>query len=78
VPWCDDQTQTVPIYPESLREKMRDGLALRGVQRIVPLAVNLTREKATEEFDAPGLPHDGIEPMRRMVRWVIDQSSTSS
>jgi hypothetical protein len=76
--WCDDQTQTVPIYPESLREKMRDGLALRGVQRIVPLAVNIDREKATEEFDAPGLPHDGIEPMRRMVRWVIDQSSQPS
>lgn len=73
--WCDDQTQTVPIYPDSLREKMRDGLALRGVQRIVPLVANISREKATEEFDAPGLPHDGIEPMRRMVRWVIDQSS---
>lgn len=75
--WCDDQTQTVPIYPDSLREKMRDGLALRGVQRIVPLVVNnLAREKAAEEFDVPGLPHDGIEPMRRMVRWVIDQSAT--
>jgi hypothetical protein len=76
--WCDDQTQTVPIYPERLREKMRDGLALRGVQRIVPLVVNIAREKATEEFDAPGLPHDGIEPLRRMVRWVIDQSSRPS
>jgi hypothetical protein len=75
--WCDDQTQTVPIYPESLRERMRDGLALRGVQRIVPLVVNVARENATEEFDAPGLPHDGIEPMRRMVRWVIDQSRTA-
>jgi hypothetical protein len=73
--WCGDQTQTVPIYPESLREKMRDGLALRGVQRIVPLVADISREKATEEFDAPGLPHDGIEPMRRMVRWVIDQSA---
>jgi hypothetical protein len=20
----------------------------------------------------PGMPHDGIEPMRRNVRWVID------
>jgi hypothetical protein len=73
--WCGDQTQTVPVYPESLRERMRDGLALRGVQRIVPLVADISREKATEEFDAPGLPHDGIEPMRRMVRWVIDQSA---
>lgn len=21
----------------------------------------------------PGMPHDGIEPLRRNVRWVIDQ-----
>jgi hypothetical protein len=21
----------------------------------------------------PGMPHDGMEPMRRNVRWVIDQ-----
>lgn len=73
--WCDDQTQTVPIYPESLREKLRDALALRGCQRIVPLTSHRPAEKATEEFDVPGLPHDGMEPMRRMVRWVIDQSA---
>lgn len=73
--WCDDQTQTVPIYPESLRAKMRDALALCGVQRIVPMVADLGRETATEEFDAPGLPHDGMEPLRRMVRWVIDQSA---
>lgn len=39
------------------------------------LVADLSRENATEEFDAHGLPHDGIEPMRRMVRWVIDQSA---
>ena len=59
---------------ESLREKLRDALALRGCQRIVPLSPHRSAEQATEEFEVPGLPHDGIEPMRRMVRWVIDQS----
>ena len=24
---------------------------------------------------APGMPHDGIEPMRRRVRWVIDEAA---
>lgn len=76
--WCDDQTQTVPVYPESLREKLRDALALRGCQRIVPLTPHRSAEQATEEFEVPGLPHDGIEPMRRMVRWVIDQSASAN
>ena len=31
-------TQTVGIYPESLRDRLRDALALAGVQRMVPLA----------------------------------------
>jgi hypothetical protein len=24
-------------------------------------------------MEVPGLPHDGIEPMRRSVRWVIEE-----
>jgi hypothetical protein len=74
VAFASDQTQTVPIYPEALREQLRDRLALAGCQRIVPLAPEPARERNAEELEAPGLPHDGIEPMRRMVRWVIDQS----
>jgi len=31
-----------------------------------------------EAYDVIGLPHDGIEPERRMVRWVIDQSAKSA
>jgi hypothetical protein len=43
---------------------MRDRLAARGMQRIVPLG---------EVLDAiPGLPHDGFFPLHRFVRWLVD------
>ena len=74
IKWCDDTTQTVGVYPESLRERLRDSFALAGVQRMVPLgggdALKLFQDMHTLP---PGMPHDGIEPMRRNVRWVIDQ-----
>lgn len=73
--WCDDSTQTVGIYPESLRERMRDTLSLAGVQRILPLRAHTSRQH--EGAELPGMPHDGIEPMRRMVRWVIDELPTA-
>ncbi len=74
VKWCDDTTQTVGVYPESLRDRVLDTLSLAGVQRVMameggdPLA--LFSEMQTLP---PGMPHDGIEPLRRNVRWVIDQ-----
>lgn len=72
--WCDDTTQTVGVYPESLREKLLDPFALAGVQRLVSLtggdALQLFHDMHTLP---PGMPHDGIEPLRRNVRWVIDQ-----
>jgi hypothetical protein len=71
--WCDDTTQTVGVYPEALREKLLDPFALAGVQRLVPLtggdAMQLFHDMHTLP---PGMPHDGIEPLRRNVRWVID------
>lgn len=71
--WCDDSTQTVGIYPERLREEYRDALALAGVQHIIALQPSAaTASDDGTEF--PGMPHDGIEPMRRMVRWVIDEA----
>ncbi|CAN7367184.1 aldehyde dehydrogenase family protein [Phenylobacterium sp. LjRoot225] len=73
--WCDDTTQTVGVYPESLRYRLRDALALAGVQRMVPLA--LARGPADEGAEFPGMPHDGIEPMRRGVRWVIDEAASA-
>jgi Acyl-CoA reductase (LuxC) len=71
--WCDDSTQTVGVYPESARERILDTFSLVGVQRIVPLAggdpMKIFHDMHTLP---PGMPHDGIEPMRRAVRWVID------
>jgi hypothetical protein len=74
VQWCDDSTQTVGIYPESLRYRVRDALALAGVQRMVPLSAG--RGPTDEGAEFPGMPHDGIEPLRRGVRWVIDEAAT--
>lgn len=79
VKWCDDTTQTVGIYPESLRDRMLDTLALAGVQRVV----SLTGGDAMQIFQdshtlPPGMPHDGIEPLRRNVRWVIDHRPAAS
>jgi hypothetical protein len=71
--WCDDTTQTVGIYPESIRDRLLNTFALAGVQRMVPLRggdpLQIFQDMHTLP---PGVPHDGIEPMRRNVRWVID------
>lgn len=71
--WCDDTTQTVGVYPESLRDRLLDPLTLAGVQRLVPLTggdpMRIFHDMHTLP---PGMPHDGIEPLRRAVRWVID------
>src|SRR5262245_27371619 len=71
--WVSEETQTVGIFPERLRVQLREALALHGVQRIMPLGESLTMGTVDPE-QTLGLPHDGTEPMRRMVRWVIDQS----
>jgi hypothetical protein len=71
--WCDDTTQRVGVYPPRLQQEMLDALSLAGVQRVVPLA---TVGPASEQAGViPGTPHDGIEPMRRMVRWVINEEA---
>jgi len=71
--WCDDTTQTVGVYPESIRDRLLDPFALAGVQRLVPLeGGDPLRIFAVMQTLPPGMPHDGIEPLRRSVRWVID------
>lgn len=60
-------TQTIGIYPESLKERLRDRLAYQGAQRLVSLG------GAATLMQAPG-PQDGIEPLRRMVKWIVDES----
>lgn len=72
--WVSEATQTVGIYPESLRERLRDDLALNGVQRTLPLGHSLMMNQ-TDLEQAARLPHDGTWPMQRMVRWVIDESA---
>ena len=73
VKWCDDTTQTVGVYPESVRDRILDTFSLVGVQRMVPLTGGDPMQIFEEMHTLPpGMPHDGIEPMRRNVRWVID------
>jgi hypothetical protein len=73
VKWCDDTTQTVGVYPESLRDRLLDPFALAGVQRLVSLkGDNAMAIYKSIHTMPPGMPHDGIEPLRRNVRWVID------
>lgn len=73
IKWCDDTTQTVGLYPESRRGELRDSFALAGVQRLVSLEGGDPMTVYTNSHHMPpGSPHDGIEPMRRSVRWVVD------
>jgi hypothetical protein len=59
-------TQTVGVYPEALKRRLRDELPLYGVQRFVSLGYAMTAN--------PALPQDAIEPVRRMVKWIVDES----
>jgi hypothetical protein len=73
IKWCDDTTQTVGLYPEARRAGLRDAFALAGVQRLVSLhGGDAMTVYANSHHMPPGSPHDGIEPMRRSVRWVVD------
>ncbi len=77
--WCDDTTQTVGVYPESLRETLLDPFALAGVQRLVSLSGGDPMQIFHDMHTLPpGMPHDGIEPLRRNVRWVIDQRASDN
>lgn len=61
----DAYTQTVGVYPESVKDELKDILPLYGAQRIVSLGY------------AAGLkwagPQDSIEPLRRMGKWIVNQ-----
>jgi hypothetical protein len=62
----DSYTQTVGIYPESLRAVVRHKGALHGGQRFPALGYAL---------NGAGLvgPQDGMEPMRRLVKWIVSE-----
>lgn len=59
-------TQTVGIYPDSLKARLRDKAAVAGGQMLTSLGY-ATRVTAVG-------PQDGIEPMRRMCKWVQDNT----
>jgi hypothetical protein len=58
-------TQTVGIYPESLKRELRDQLPLFGAQRLTSLGYACHVTSAT--------PQDAIEPVRRMCKWIVDE-----
>lgn len=59
-------TQTVGIYPESLKKQLRDKLPLFGAQRLTSLGYACHVAVAT--------PQDAIEPLRRMCKWIMEES----
>jgi hypothetical protein len=59
-------TQTIGIYPESLKKQLRDRLGIQGAQRLVSLGYATGSPYAG--------PQDAIEPLRRVVRWVVEES----
>ncbi len=58
-------TQTIGIYPESLKRQLRDTLPLFGAQRLTSLGYACNVAVAS--------PQDAIEPIRRMCKWVVDE-----
>jgi hypothetical protein len=61
-------TQTIGIYPEKLKTQLRDQLAFQGAQRLVSLGGAATMQHNMERQDA-------IEPVRRMVKWITEESA---
>jgi Acyl-CoA reductase (LuxC) len=61
----DAYTQTVGIYPEALKDELKNRLPLHGAQRIVSLGYAAAMKWAA--------PQDAIEPLRRMGKWISNQ-----
>jgi hypothetical protein len=70
LPHINAYTQTVGIHPEALKTQLRDVLPFYGAQRLVSLG------HASTDF-SPGLPQDAIEPLRRSVKWIVEQTNTN-
>jgi hypothetical protein len=60
-------TQTIGIYPDEVKERIRDRLVFNGAQRVVSLGYACKAAMAG--------PHDGMEPLRRMCKWISDETS---
>ena len=59
-------TQTIGIYPESLKLELREKLPLFGAQRLTTLGYACSVPIAA--------PQDAIEPMRRMCKWIVEEA----
>jgi hypothetical protein len=69
LPFFDAYTQTVGVYPAALKSEIRLRAGLRGAQRLVTLG-----NACTPSFAGP---HDAIEPLRRLCRWVLDETEAT-
>jgi hypothetical protein len=59
-------SQTVGVFPDTLKERLRDECAMRGAQRLVSLG-------SATAISFAG-PHDAIQILPRFVRWVRDDT----
>jgi hypothetical protein len=69
IPRIDAYCQTIGIYPEALVSEIQDRLALAGGQRLVTLG------HAAAASTGFGAPQDGIEPVRRLCKWIFREES---
>ncbi len=69
IPRVDAYCQTIGIYPESLVPEIQDQLALAGGQRLITLG------HATGAMTGFGAPQDGIEPVRRLCKWIFREEA---
>jgi hypothetical protein len=60
-------TQTVGIYPEETKVKLRDRLANAGAQRVVRLG--------SASKHVGGAPHDAMFPLQRLVHWISQENA---
>lgn len=65
----DAYTQTIGVWPESLKAELENVVPFYGAQRLVTLGNAL--------YNGPlvGLAHDAIEPVRRMCKWIANEVS---
>lgn len=63
----DAYTQTIGVWPESLKAQLENVVPFYGAQRLVTLGNAL--------YNGPliGLAHDGMEPVRRMCKWIANE-----
>jgi hypothetical protein len=60
-------TQTIGLYPDEAKVRMRDKLARAGGQRVCRLG--------SARRHVLGSPHDAMFPLQRFVHWMADESA---